>query len=252
MKKPTDMGRNRTGVAASPVDAKQLVEGAADGVPTALISEGLSRVRAEIAADAEPVGTMPPPTSIKGVAKTMTEALKGQKATVLLDQIAERLAFERTGTRLYEALISKLAGADPHPGGPTEADLEQIRDEELAHFQLLKSAIESLGGDPTAVTPSADLVGVASSGLIQVLGDPRTTLNEGLKAILIAELADNEGWQNLIELASGLGQEEMANRFQTAADDEEDHLARVRTWVATGVQGEAGLDIGAVGEARVP
>jgi rubrerythrin len=250
--KPTDVGPNRTGVAASPVDGRRLVEGAVEGVPTAAVSSmALATVRAELARDADPVGTVPPPASLKGAAKVVIEALKGQKVTVLLDQIGERLAFERTGTRLYEALISKLAGADPHPGGPTRSDLEQIRDDELAHFQLLVSAMEQVGGDPTAVTPSADVAAVASAGLVQALADPRTTLNEGLKVILIAELADNDGWQTLIDLASRLGQDELAAQFQAAADEEDQHLNLVRSWVSIAIQGDAGLDVTAETEARI-
>jgi rubrerythrin len=253
MKKPSDMGTNRTGIGVSPVESKRLMEGSVQGVPSAAVTaEGLKRVRVELSREADPVGTMPPPATIKGVVKTAVEGLKGQKATVFLDQMAERLAFERTGTRLYEALMSKLAAADPHPGGPTAAELVQIRDDELAHFHLLKGAIEAMGGDPTAVTPSADITAVASMGLVQVLADPRTTLNEGLKAVLIAELADNEAWRTLTELASRLGQDDLAEQFQAAAQEEEEHLALVRTWVADSVQGEAGLEPMATTEARVP
>jgi hypothetical protein len=50
---------------------------------------------------------VPPPTSMKGMAKSALQALKGEKATVLIDKLAERLAFERTGTRPYETLIQK-------------------------------------------------------------------------------------------------------------------------------------------------
>jgi len=246
------MGFNRTGIAASPADSKRLVEGAVQGVPSAALSaDAIIRVRSEIAREAEPIGTMPPPASIKGAVKTVVEALKGEKATVLIDQMAERLAFERTGTRLYEALMVKLAGADPRPGGPTAAELTQIRDDELAHFQLLKGAIETLGGDPTAVTPSADVVAVASRGWVQVLTDPRTTLNEGLKIILAAELTDNDGWRTLIDLASRMDQDDLAEQFQVAAQEEDEHLALVREWVSEGIQGEAGLET-TTEEARVP
>jgi rubrerythrin len=252
MKKPTDMGSNRTGTGASPIDAKRLLEGAIEGSPSAAITAvGLNRVRVELSREAEPVGTMPPPPTIKGVVKTVVEVLKGQKATVLLDQMAERLAFERTGTRLYEALMSKLAASDPHPGGPTAAELVQIREDELAHFHLLAGAIAQMGGDPTAVTPSADIVAVASKGLVQVLTDPRTTLNEALKTMLIAELADNEAWGTLTELASRMGQDELAEQFQVAAQEEEEHLALLRDWVANGIQGEAGLET-TTEEARAP
>jgi rubrerythrin len=243
MKAPTDMGMNRTGAKLSPQLTKQLVQGAVDGVPSGAIARAsLLTVREEIARDAEPVGTMPPPANVKGIATVVGRALKGEKATALLDCLGERLAFERTGTRLYELLLAKLAGADPQPGRPTRAELGRIRDEELEHFQLLTAAIESLGGDPTAVTPSADVIAVASCGLVQVLADPRTTFNEGIKAIQVAELADNDGWRTLIDLTSRLDLEELATRFQRALEQEEEHLMLVRRWATNGALGEAGFE----------
>ena len=74
--------------------------------------------------------------------------------TALLDKLAARLAFERSGVRLYEALIQKREAV----GGtskPTIADLTHIRDEELDHMHLLEECIADLGGDPTMVTPAA-------------------------------------------------------------------------------------------------
>jgi rubrerythrin len=241
--KPTDMGRNRTGIATSPIDGKELAEGARASTPLPqtdgqiLLAERVSWSR-----DVAPVGTMPPPASVKGVAKAAMDAIRGKSPLAFLDLIGERLAFERTGTRLYEALLAKLEAAHEHAGGPTREDLERIRDEELAHFAMLKEAVESLGADPTAITPSADIAGVASMGLLQSLTDPRTTLSEGLKAILIAELADNDGWLVLADVADRLGHDQLAERFRRALADEEEHLARVRAWVAASVDAQAGLE----------
>jgi rubrerythrin len=253
MKAPTDMGKNRTGAKTNPILTKELVEGAAAGVREGTVSAApLLAIREELAREAEPVGTTPPPATIKGAAKAIAQAFKGVKATVLLDCIGERLAFERTGTRLYELLIAKVAGADPRPGNPTKIELARIRDEELEHFQLLTSVMEELGGDPTAMTPSADVIAVASCGLLQVLADPRTTLNEGLKAILVAELADNDSWRTLVELASRLELDEIAARFQQALEQEEEHLLLVRSWVNAGTLGDAGLDPTAAPGREVP
>jgi rubrerythrin len=162
---------------------------------------------------------------------------------VFLDLLGERLAFERTGTRIYEALMAKLEAADPHPAGPTRADLEEIRDEELEHFALLKQAIETLGADPTAMTPSADVIAVASHGLVEVVSDPRVTLTESLKAVLAAELVDNDSWLMLVDVAEGVGQDDLAQEFRRALAEEEDHLARVRTWLNEAVLGEAGIEL---------
>jgi rubrerythrin len=204
--------------------------------------EAITRVRLEYSRGAPPVGTMPPPASLKGAAKTAVDTIKGNKPLVLLDLLGERAAFERTGTRLYDALLVKLEAADAHPGGPTRPQLERIRDEEIQHFQLVKEAIESLGGDPTVMTPSADIMGVASMGWPQVLTDPRTTLNESLKVILAAELVDNDGWLTLIDVAQGMGHDDLAAGFRRALAQEEEHLALVRGWLNTAVAGEAGLE----------
>lgn len=241
--KPTETGMsNRTGIAMSPMDGKATAEGAQAGSPAAVFEPpGLAAARLHFATKADPVGTMPAPLSVKGVASTAAQMLKGNKPTVFLDLLGERLAFERTGTRLYEALLIKADAADPHPAGPAREDLERIRDEEMEHFALLKRTIESLGADPTAVTPSADVIGVASHGLLDVVADPRVTLNESLKAVLAAELVDNESWLMLADVAERLGQDDLAAQFRHALAEEEDHLARVRTWLNAAIEGEAGI-----------
>jgi rubrerythrin len=244
MKKPSDLGMNRTGVALAKDRAKALVQGSADGVPDAAVTTSpLTLVRVEVARQAEPLGTIPPPTTLSGVAKTALKALQGEHATVLIDALAERLAYERTGVRLYEALLVKLSAADPHPGGPSRDLLQRLADQELAHFQLLGEVIGELGGDPTAVTPAADVMAMASSGWVQVLSDPRTTLNECLKVMLTVELGDNDSWQTLVDLADGLDQDELSTRLQRCLEQEDEHLVLMRRWVNNSVRGEAGLEL---------
>ncbi|HZH03956.1 MAG TPA: ferritin-like domain-containing protein, partial [Myxococcaceae bacterium] len=96
-KDPTDMGMNRTGIQTSPVLSKELIEAARASVPSSPGgSEGIAQVRAEYARESGPMGTMPPPTKLKGIATSAMTAMKGEKPTVLLDKIGARLAFERT------------------------------------------------------------------------------------------------------------------------------------------------------------
>jgi rubrerythrin len=240
-KTPIDMGRNRTGIAIS-AHADDLVDGAKKlGPRPSFDTSALETLRSSYSNEAEPLGTSPPPVSLKGAAKTIAQVVKGEKPTVFLDLLAERLAFERTGVRLYEGLLVKLDAADVHEGGPTREALQRIRDEELEHFAMLEHAMARMGGDPTAVTPSADVVGVASAGLLAVVADARTTLTEGLKAVLTAELTDNDGWLVLTELATKLGEDELASEFQRALEQEEDHLAQVRAWLTNAIEGQAGV-----------
>jgi uncharacterized ferritin-like protein (DUF455 family) len=109
-------------------------------------------------------------------------------------------------------------------------DLAAIRADEARHFLLLKDAIETLGGDPTSQTPSADIVGVESMGLVQVLNDPRTSLAQSLHAIVTAELSDKAGWETLIALADEHELADMVNDFTLALNEEREHLALVQTW----------------------
>jgi rubrerythrin len=242
VEKPTDIGMNRTGIKTSPIESKKTIEGALE---SKLVDPGdvteLAEARIEESTQAQPVGTMPPPASLKGAFKTVVDKLKGTEPTVFLDKLGERLAFERTGVRLYDALLSKLAAANVHIGGPTREELEEIRQEELEHFLVLKETIESLGADPTVMTPCADIVGVASSGILKVLADSRSTLTQCLDVMLIAELADNDAWTMLASLADDLGMTKLSEQFRRALAEEQDHLIRVRAWATAAVNGQAGI-----------
>jgi hypothetical protein len=205
------------GTEAAPADPRQ--------------ATALALARAELSDAAPPVGTMPPPGSLKGVAKSLAKALQGEKATVFLDKLGERLAFERTGVRLYDAVLAKMPAARLEEGTLTADELRRFRDEELAHMHLVREAMEALGGDPTATTPCADLAGVQASGILNVVTDPRTTLTQCLDALLTAELADNDGWKTLIAMMEAAGQDDLAERFTQALVEEDHHLAWTRTWI---------------------
>ncbi|ATB45069.1 ferritin-like domain-containing protein [Corallococcus macrosporus] len=236
----SDMGRNRTGVATSPVDSADITQEAEKHQPSHL-GDGslLLKVRQLYAKESEGLGSVPPPASLKGVAKTAVDALKGAKSTVFIDKLGERLAFERSGTRLYEGALAKYDVYGGWDGGPTREGLEKIYNDELSHFLMLTEALKSLGADPTAMTPSADVTAVVSQGLPLLISDPRSNLRQSLEALLVAELTDNACWEMLLDLARDLGHDALAERFQLALDSEVQHLQWVRGWLAAGVTAEA-------------
>jgi hypothetical protein len=241
MHKPTDIGPNRTGIGTSPIDSKRTMQGAAEAQTSGTIDgHAIELERVRWSSEAMPLGTVPPPGTVKGVIKSILEKVEGHKATVLIDKLGERLAFERTGTRLYEALLAKFEAAHVYEGGPTRQQIEQIHDDELRHFALVRDALLQLGADPTAMTPSADVIGVAGSGWVQVLTDPRSTLTQCLVVILSAEVADGEGWELLVGLTESLGFDELAQQFRLALIEEEHHALAVRTWVTRSVLGQSG------------
>jgi len=191
--------------------------------------------------ESEALGSLPPPATIQGVLKTGVDKLLGKHSDLLLDKIGERIAFERSGTRLYDALILKFQTLASEGGVSASLDtayedtatiLRHIRDEEQEHFLMLSDVMRSLGGDPTAQTPCANVAAMASMGLMQVVTDPRTTFAQSLQAVLIAELADNAGWELLISLAQESGKAEIAQRFTSALVEEEQHLVIVRDWLS--------------------
>jgi len=145
---------NRTGMQSGALT--QMLQGTREFGPTSRGSaDDLAAQRIEQAKLGYAIGSMP----------------AGEESK-LLDKLGARLQFERTGTRLYEALISKLDAYGVFPGGPTREQLIEIRDEEHHHALLAQELIDGLGGDPTIVTPSADIESVAGHGLLCVLVDP--------------------------------------------------------------------------------
>ena len=230
---------NRTGMQTTPELAEELVEGAASATPS---SEGGAEViaeqRVEYISEGFPLGSMPSmPVSEEAEADEDQAAM-----AVLLDKLSERLAFERMGVRLYEALLNKCETLGESTPGPTLDDIRRIGTEELEHFLMLNQTITDLGGDPTVESPSADVAGVTSRGIMQVLTDPRSSVPQCLQALLTAELTDNAGWELLIELASGMGYDDMREQFETALVHEEEHLQNVRDWLSDCVLDRAQID----------
>ncbi|MDB5870256.1 MAG: hypothetical protein JWP96_2588 [Polaromonas sp.] len=260
----TTLGMNRTGTAISPNRTQDMVEAVNHFAPPGPIDTSASQAeRLLYINEAEAVGSIPPPVSVKGIVKTGVAALKGSHPSIFMDKIGERIAFERAAVRLYDALIMKYEAAqiasaslqppeqftreapvDPLPAAQTSElpaqTLQRIRSEELAHFQMLCDAMVKLGGDPTAQTPCADVLSTASMGIVQVVTDPRTTLAQSLNAILTAELTDNAGWELLIKLSDDAGETELTSRFNRALIQEETHLLTVQRWLNTLVLQGAG------------
>jgi NADH dehydrogenase/NADH:ubiquinone oxidoreductase subunit G len=238
---------NQTGVMANPDLAAELIRGAKKTMPS---SEGdreqVEANRADYLKEGLPIGS--PPVIVLNDQQGEEElAADADRMSVLLDKLGERLAFERQGTRLYEAFILKLEQIpSEESAGPSSEDLRHICEEELDHFKLLQKAIIEIGGDATVETPSADIVGVLSHGIMQIVSDPRTTIPQTLQAILSAELADNDGWQMLKELAGQLGFSDLETKCDKAFEEEQEHLENVRGWLSEMTLSEA------VGEERIP
>jgi hypothetical protein len=227
------LGANRTGIATSKDAAQRMVEGTVEFPPdTSGDERAISDIRELFAKEAEPLGSIPPPLSMRGMVSTAVKTVKGARPTQFIDKLGERLGFERTGVRLYEALISKYKTYGTFTGGPSLEQLEENMLEEHAHFSLLNEVLTRLGADPTVMTPSADLHATLTKGILEVMVEPRTSFVQCLEALLVAELADNECWESLIEMARQSGEESVVASFEAALAEEADHLEDVRAWLA--------------------
>lgn len=236
MEDPTKLGRNRTGMQMSPLHAEMLNKTARDAAiatgpanpeqPEALL---LAELRREYINEADALGSVPPPGTLSGAVKAGAAMVTGKRLQVFVDKIAERMAYERGGTRLYDAALVKVAALAE--GTPVTVErVKQIRNQEAEHAEILRQALVNLGADPTAQTPGADLVGVQAMGLMQSVSDPRTSLVQTLSSLMAAELIDVASWELLSRLAESLGNDALVERFDRALEQENDHLRTISGW----------------------
>jgi rubrerythrin len=241
MENEVSTGLNRTGLDMAPKSRDDMIAFAREGAlraPQAGEAQGLHEVRRQYALEADRVGSVPVPGTARGMAKAAVQSIKGNKPSVLIDKLGERLAYERTGVRLYEAMMVKAAAATSGPLIDTAA-LQRIRDDEESHFHMIAKYVRQLGADPTAMTPCADVAGVAALGHLQVITDPRTSVAQALNSIVMVELGDNASWELLVELAEQVGQSTMAQAFTVALETEREHVDMVRGWLREAILTEA-------------
>jgi rubrerythrin len=223
-------GRNRTGLQTSQELSEEMNDVVQPVAAATADASPLNEVRLQYIREADPLGAIPPLIATKDADKTGAQLTAGAQPQIFVDKLAERLAYERGGTRLYDAVIAKFAAYAGELPNASLQEVVKIRNEEASHAALIRTCLEQLGADPTAQTPSADLVGVATGGFLQAATDPRTTLAQTLQIALAAELIDVASWELLIAIAKQVGQDDMAERFQKAREHETEHVAKVRGW----------------------
>jgi rubrerythrin len=236
MKNTVKIGMNRTGLGMAPHMSPEMLDqqddafkAFAQAIDDPMPEQTYEDIKQDYIRESGVIGTLPPPPTVKGVVMSGFQKITLRHPEVLIDKLGERMAFERTGARLYEAFILKCETALPEP---SIGFLREIHADELRHFTMLKEVLEELGADPTAVTPCANVAGVASAGLLQVVNDPRTSVPQAALAILTAELVDNDGWGMLIELTDKAGLDQITARFHQAKEAEERHLDTIRLWLS--------------------
>lgn len=229
MKESAEFGLNKTPTQLHPKMTKDMVSGYKE-FPQRNEEKAIDSftMRKDYIENSEPFGDVPVPSTIRGAVSAGVQAIKGNSPSVFIDKLGERLAFERSGVRLYDAFITKCNSAKPEL---STFILEEFRQEELEHFALVRDCITAIGGDPTAQTPCADASGVTAMGLMQLITDPRSTIPQCLEAMLTAELTDVAGWDLLVKLVEDAGLRDFATKFESAKIAEDRHLDTLKSWL---------------------
>jgi rubrerythrin len=155
------------------------------------------------------------------------EKMAAKNSARIIDLLAERLAFERSGVRLYDQILDRMREApDENITGMLET-MQKHRGEEKEHEEWLEECIRKLGGDPNAETEHSRLVKQESKGVEEVV-EKDTMLPHLFHALLVAELADNAGWDLLHSLAGELGDSAAKKEFGKRLREEAEHLLFVR------------------------
>lgn len=247
MEQSTKLGSNKTGIDMSPIHSKQMLEASENLHMESLhmdsvdINSPLPNLKQSFIQEADPLGSVPIPGTVRGVAQSLLKTATGHHPEVFINKLGERLAYERSGIRIYDAFIMKceLTAVSATGKQIDISQLKQFRTQEAEHFELLTDCIVKLGADPTAQTPDADAIGVAASGLMKVITDPRASISQSLEAMLALELADNAGWDLLIKLAEDMGKTDMAEKFRVALRQEDVHLVVIRQYYEELVRSQA-------------
>jgi bacterioferritin (cytochrome b1) len=155
------------------------------------------------------------------------EKLASKNVVKVIDLLSERLAFERAGVKLYDTLLGRLRAVDDPTLRALLGQVKEHREEEKEHEEWLEEQIRALGGDAHMPTEHSLLVQAESEGIERVMRRDDNIAHD-FHALLTAELADNAGWDLLVQIASEFGDSAAKKEFRKRLQTEEKHLLFVR------------------------
>lgn len=148
MQKHDTPGTNRSGSTLNPsLIQTQLAFAESVAATPVQGSENIKTVRMQYIAHADVVGSPAPLLNQdSALGKALSE--RGLEAQIFADKLGQRLAFERSGVRLYEALMDKVLATEFAGKPELTADIGHICQEETEHFLMLKNIMEYLAPIP--------------------------------------------------------------------------------------------------------
>jgi bacterioferritin (cytochrome b1) len=145
----------------------------------------------------------------------------------VIDLLNERLVFERSVVKLYDAILANMAGSNVPEIARMAPEMKEHRDQEKEHEEWLEEQIRALGGSAHQRTEMSDLIEAESSGVEKVVTSDKNLVHQ-MHALLTAELVDNAGWELLLELADDADDRDARREFRRRLHEEEEHLHFVR------------------------
>jgi bacterioferritin (cytochrome b1) len=165
-------------------------------------------------------------------ARTVMGKLSKTNRGKLIDILSERLAFERSGVKLYDRVLTVLRAQHTDDLSRLIGKTQEYRDQEKEHEEWLEALIRDLGGTAHEETERSRLVTRESQGIEAVVKSEERWPNL-FHALVAAELVDNAGWELLVGLADQANDREVKREFKRRLHEEEEHLLFVRKVVET-------------------
>jgi bacterioferritin (cytochrome b1) len=156
----------------------------------------------------------------------MKELIEKNKDKVI-DVLNERLTFERSGVKLYDAIVGNMQRSKNAEIARMLAPMRAHRDQEKEHEEWLEEQIRALGGDAHGQTEMSELITAESAGIEKVVTGDQNLVHQ-MHALLTAELVDNSGWELLLELADDADDADARREFRRRLHEEEEHLIFMR------------------------
>jgi bacterioferritin (cytochrome b1) len=159
----------------------------------------------------------------------MKELVKHDRSKVvhLLD---ERLAFERAGLKLYDRVLGAMRAFGDADVRGLEGEMETSRNEEEEHLAWLEAQLRALrpdsGGEP------GDPGGAEGARRVEEVANSDVPLPQLVNALLAAKLADDAGWDGLVQLAAEARDLDARRELRRRLHEEEDHVLVIRRVMA--------------------
>jgi hypothetical protein len=138
----------------------------------------------------------------------------------------ERLVLERASVKLYDRVLGELRsfGADDLRG--LEGELVESRNEEVEHLAWLEGQLRTI--PPSSAGGAHDANAADAARRVEEVADGDVPLPQLVNTLLAAKLADDVGWDGLVQLAGEAGDLEAHRELRRRLHEEEDHLAVLR------------------------